>query len=123
MNKKKKEVNAGWAWRPGLGEESIKPKRKKRSSRQQKKRDKLESLGSEFYQTDEWRRLRYRVLEKYGGRCMACGRTAKDGVVIHVDHIRPRSKYPHLQLTYDNLQVLCEDCNLGKGNKSEKDWR
>ena len=55
---------------------------------------------------------------------MACGRSKKiHGIVIHVDHIKPRSIYPDLALTYDNLQLLCEDCNLGKGNKCEIDWR
>jgi 5-methylcytosine-specific restriction endonuclease McrA len=43
--------------------------------------------------------------------------------VMHVDHIKPRSKYPHLALRESNLQVLCEACNLGKGNWDETDWR
>jgi hypothetical protein len=42
---------------------------------------------------------------------------------MHVDHIKPRSKYPDLELSRQNLQVLCEDCNLGKSNKYEDDWR
>jgi 5-methylcytosine-specific restriction endonuclease McrA len=45
------------------------------------------------------------------------------GIVIHIDHILPRSKYPELSLVFDNLQVLCESCNLGKSNKDETDWR
>lgn len=49
-----------------------------------------------FYKTDEWRRLRY---------------------------IRPRSRFPELELDLSNLQVLCEDCNLGKGGWDSTDWR
>lgn len=42
---------------------------------------------------------------------------------MHVDHIKPRSKYPALELVLSNLQVLCEDCNLGKLAHDETDWR
>ena len=55
---------------------------------------------------------------------MCCGRSKKEhGVVIHVDHIKPRSKFPELALEFDNLQILCDDCNIGKCNKYEDDWR
>jgi 5-methylcytosine-specific restriction endonuclease McrA len=43
--------------------------------------------------------------------------------VIHVDHIIPRSKAPALALVVDNLQPLCEDCNMGKGNRDSIRWR
>lgn len=82
------------------------------------------NASAAFYQSREWRALRYQALKKYGGACSACGRSAaKHGVVIHVDHIRPRSKYPHLALRLDNLQLLCHECNLAKGNRDEIKWR
>ena len=40
--------------------------------------------------------------------------------MIHVDHIKPRSKYPKLALDQSNLQPLCETCNLKKGDKVMK---
>lgn len=76
-----------------------------------------------FYSTPEWRRLRYMALRQHGGRCQACGRAAKDGIIIHVDHVKPIFRYPELKLEITNLQVLCEDCNLGKGAWDETDWR
>lgn len=80
--------------------------------------------ATDFYKSKEWRRLRVKVLEKYECKCMMCGRSQKEhGIVIHVDHIKPRSTHPHLQLREDNLQLLCEDCNLGKSNKYKTDWR
>lgn len=79
--------------------------------------------GKKFYNSPEWRGLRYLVLEKYGNECMCCGSGPKNGKVIHVDHIRPRSLYPEFALDFNNLQILCEDCNIGKSNKFEKDWR
>jgi 5-methylcytosine-specific restriction endonuclease McrA len=45
------------------------------------------------------------------------GATPEHESVMHVDHIKPRRKYPHLALVFDNLQVLCHDCNHGKGNE------
>jgi len=76
-----------------------------------------------FYASDEWRSLRYQVLKERGGRCEACGASAKDGKRIHIDHVKPRSKFPELELVKSNLQVLCEDCNLGKSNVDATDWR
>ena len=76
-----------------------------------------------FYKSKIWLSLRYQVLKRYGFQCMACGRGRKDGVILHVDHIKPRSKYPELELAVDNLQVLCESCNLGKSNKYIDDFR
>jgi hypothetical protein len=75
-----------------------------------------------FYLTKEWRQLRYLALRNAKG-CQSCGATAKDGVKIHVDHITPRYKRPDLSLSLDNLQVLCADCNLGKGAWDDTDWR
>jgi hypothetical protein len=76
-----------------------------------------------FYESREWRQVRYLAIKANNGLCELCGRGKHDGVVLHVDHIEPRSKAPHLELDPDNLQVLCEDCNLGKGNRDAVDWR
>lgn len=76
-----------------------------------------------FYERREWQDLRYRVLRNFGFKCQACNRTKADGVVIHVDHVKPISIYPELALTESNLQVLCADCNYGKSNKFEDDHR
>lgn len=76
-----------------------------------------------FYDTDAWRDLRYRALSRSNGKCELCGRSKHDGAVLHVDHIKPRSRFPELELHLDNLQVLCADCNLGKSNRSTRDWR
>ncbi len=73
-----------------------------------------------FYESREWLELRYRVLKRYGRRCMLC---YAEKVTMHVDHIKPRSKYPELELDENNMQVLCRACNLGKSNKHEDDWR
>ncbi len=76
-----------------------------------------------FYESRDWLTLRYEVLRIHGARCQCCGNGPKTGKPLHVDHIKPRSKHPELQLDRDNLQVLCEDCNKGKSNIDETDWR
>lgn len=79
--------------------------------------------SAEFYNSQEWKTVRYQALKKYGARCQCCGSTPRDGVQMHVDHIKPRSKYPHLALDVNNLQILCEPCNMGKRAWDETDWR
>jgi len=45
------------------------------------------------------------------------------GVVLRVDHIKPRAKYPDLAGDIDNLQILCARCHQSKGANDETDWR
>jgi 5-methylcytosine-specific restriction endonuclease McrA len=118
-----------WDWKPLPTDvprlKVVSSKKGKNQGRKQEKRDAIaRTPDSEFYISKEWRALRVRVLEKYDCMCMMCGRSPKiHKVVIHVDHIKPRSKHPELCLSFDNLQLLCEDCNLGKSNKYETDYR
>lgn len=79
--------------------------------------------SSDFLQTYEWRKLRLVALKKYGTVCRCCGASPKTGAVMNVDHIKPRKIYPELALSLDNLQVLCAECNHGKGNWDMTDWR
>lgn len=76
-----------------------------------------------FYKSREWRALRYVALKNCDGRCQCCGASAADGIQLHVDHIVPRYKAPHLSLDIRNLQVLCENCNIGKVGWDETNWR
>ncbi|MGS0680237.1 HNH endonuclease [Shewanella sp. 125m-7] len=77
----------------------------------------------DFYNSRKWLIIRAKAFELYGNRCACCGITPSQGAIMHVDHIKPRSLYPGLALDIDNLQVLCEACNQGKSNLSEKKWR
>ena len=76
-----------------------------------------------FLLTYEWRKVRMEALKKYGARCQCCGATPSHGAVMNVDHIKPRKLSPHLALDINNLQVLCHECNHGKGNWDMTDWR
>lgn len=59
--------------------------------------------------------LRTSILRRDDFRCRMCGASAKDGVTLHVDHVLPVSQGG--QTRADNLQTLCQPCNLGKGNR------
>lgn len=83
----------------------------------------VDPTSDEFLLTYAWRALRMRVLVRLGAQCGCCGATTKDGVRMHVDHIKPRRHFPELALSEENLQVLCEVCNHGKGNWDQTDWR
>ena len=74
-----------------------------------------------FYQSEAWITLRNETLARYGEKCQKCGATPP--TAIEVDHIKPRSHYPELQLNPDNLQILCKPCNLEKSNKDNTDYR
>jgi len=116
-------------------EETRKKKAKKRvRNKSRKKRKKAKALISpvkitkpkqkeDFLDSWDWKKLRYEVLKEYGRRCMCCGATPETGAVICVDHIKPRHTHPELKLNRNNLQVLCYDCNKGKGAWDQTDWR
>jgi uncharacterized phage-like protein YoqJ len=72
-----------------------------------------------FYTTKAWKDLRLKVLKSYPKWCMKCGSTEH----LHIDHIKPRSLYPELELSFDNLQILCRTCNCSKNNRNSKDYR
>jgi hypothetical protein len=77
----------------------------------------------EFLASYEWKRVRMQVLKRDGAKCRCCGATPATGAVMNVDHIKPRRDFPEMALDPNNLQVLCGDCNHGKGNWDTTDWR
>lgn len=60
-------------------------------------------------------RLRWAVFQRDNFICVRCGRSpaTHSGVSLHCDHIEPESKGG--PTTEENLQTLCDSCNLGKG--------
>jgi hypothetical protein len=65
--------------------------------------------------------IRWQVFQRDSWRCVACGHSAEEGRILHVDHIIPRSKGGKDEI--DNYQTLCDICNIGKSNKDETDLR
>lgn len=79
--------------------------------------------SNDFLKTFQWARVRMKALSTLGNTCMCCGASPRDGVKICVDHIKPRKFFPKLALDLNNLQILCDTCNLGKGNGFDVDWK
>ncbi len=59
-------------------------------------------------------RLRHECFKRDGYKCKECGNTNKESI-LHADHILPVSQGGSDEL--ENLQTLCEECNLAKSNK------
>jgi Homing endonuclease associated repeat/HNH endonuclease len=61
-------------------------------------------------------RLRFRIMKRDNFTCRACGRSpaTEVGVILHVDHVLAYSRGG--ETLPENLQTLCEKCNLGKSD-------
>lgn len=80
--------------------------------------------GRRFYSREVWNsierverakvsnELRQEIFERDGYTCVNCGSTEKES--LEIDHIMPISKGGKTEP--DNLQTLCHDCNIRKGN-------
>jgi hypothetical protein len=64
-------------------------------------------------------RLRFKVMLRDSFKCQHCGKSpaTHQNCILHVDHIIPWVSGG--ETIKDNLQTLCQDCNLGKGCLSE----
>jgi 5-methylcytosine-specific restriction endonuclease McrA len=60
------------------------------------------------------KKLRFEIFKRDGFKCAYCGRGPKDNVVLHVDHIHPKSKGGINSKS--NLITACFDCNIGKSD-------
>ena len=61
-------------------------------------------------------RTRFLVMQRDNFKCRLCGASPANNpeIVLQIDHIVPWSKGG--KTTIENLQTLCSNCNLGKGN-------
>lgn len=82
-----------------------------------------------FYASAAWRALRYTTLAQnarsHGGKpqCELCGARAAPGAPLHCDHVTPLSRDWSRRLDPTNVQTLCCDCNRGKSNRDDFDFR
>jgi 5-methylcytosine-specific restriction endonuclease McrA len=57
------------------------------------------------------------LLEKFGRRCVYCG---KQEVPFEIDHVRPKSRGGSDRVS--NLVLSCHDCNQAKGNQTASEF-
>lgn len=77
-----------------------------------------------FYTNKPWRDLRDMKLNEYNSTCQRC--LVKYGIINNHNpeghHLKPRNKYPELELDPDNVVILCKNCNLKLGESGIVDW-
>ena len=90
--------------------------------------------SKEYYNSQynkDWRlKIRFEVIEAYGGKCNCCGETEQDFLCVdHIDNdgnlhrkLVKTNIYQWLKknnFPKDNFQLLCADCNLSKSKNGE----
>ncbi|MDH3845491.1 MAG: hypothetical protein OES69_16235, partial [Myxococcales bacterium] len=72
-----------------------------------------------FYWHPAWRAIvvarRIENIATYGR--LTCEHCFVTGARYHCDHVNPRSTHPEDGLNYKMTQMLCEKCNVEKGNR------
>ena len=85
----------------------------------EERKERLDEMR-QFYSSPEWNLIRRQVIKENGRICSECKKYIRSNNEVTVDHIRPRSKYPHLALERQNLRVLCSSCNSIKGDRDSE---
>lgn len=65
-----------------------------------------------FYNSPDWKKLRNEAYNQLSHFCPICGNEEK----LVVDHINPVRFFWEQRFNIENLQILCDDCNLDKGS-------
>lgn len=76
-------------------------------------------LSNDFHKSKKWLKARIIIYKAIGKTCLKCNSHKN----IHIDHIKPKSKYPRSSFDLMNLQPLCSKCNKLKSNKEIVDYR
>ena len=64
----------------------------------------------EFYQSRAWEKARDAYFRSRCGICERCGQAGD--IVHHRIHLTPSNiKDPRVALSFDNLELLCQDCH------------
>jgi 5-methylcytosine-specific restriction endonuclease McrA len=78
--------------------------------------------ATEFYFSNEWADLRNFFIARknretsYNLTCNICKCKITPETGLNVDHIKPVRLFWYDRLKIDNLQIVCVQCNINKGN-------
>lgn len=108
------------AWLKELRRRERERERDRKQKAKDQERAEIRRIKDELKEYRESRRLRrpislrqrFAILQRDRFSCQTCGRTMKDGIVLHVDHRIPVAKGG--TSADENLWTLCHECNLGK---------
>jgi hypothetical protein len=76
----------------------------------------LPRIKQEFFHSQEWLEMKEIIHKRDLYTCQLCGADCKYDRKPHVDHIEPLTRNWENRLNPENLQVLCDDCNILKTN-------
>lgn len=73
--------------------------------------------------TSPWRNAEIKdvLIRETSSKCAYCESEMLNVSFGEIEHIRPKSKYPHLVLDWDNLTLVCSKCNNEKRDKYFED--
>lgn len=87
------------------------------------------SVSNNFYNTQQWKRVREQYKKSVGGLCEICwanGLVVPGEFVHHKIHLNDDNvNDPNVSLAFSNLQLVCRDCHamLHKDNKTNGRYR
>jgi 5-methylcytosine-specific restriction endonuclease McrA len=78
----------------------------------------------DLYKSDAWKNATANQRREFISKVQADKRMEKERLVEE-DRKKKRAEkmFPSLALEIKNLQILCHECNHGKGNWNQTDWR
>ena len=82
---------------------------------------------AEFYATNEWKLCRNAYRKTKGGLCERC---AKKGLIVPGAEVHHKVRLnaqnvndPKISLSFDNLELLCEECHHEEHFNGKRRWR
>ena len=78
--------------------------------------DEFDSKLNLFYTSSEWKKTRLIVIESVKLTNSYCCKVCESTIKLCVDHIKPLRYFWDLRLDINNLQILCDECNLEKSS-------
>jgi|SRR3990167_6301904 len=71
-----------------------------------------------YWKGGKWKYIKRLVLIRDNFTCQICG--MREDEIMVVDHIKPKSVFPELELESSNLIVLCPNCHARKTIREKK---
>ncbi|MGO4583186.1 retron system putative HNH endonuclease [Arthrobacter sp. 2RAF6] len=82
-----------------------------------------EAISSNSKAPNHWTHseIRKQLNAETDRRCAYCDSHIANVAQAHIEHFRPRAKYPELVVAWDNLTIACPRCNNQKRDKFDED--
>jgi hypothetical protein len=75
------------------------------------------TVSASFFDRYRQPDVRQALRKMYRGLCCYCEGRIGDVSFDHIEHHKPKIKFPQDTFNWDNLHLACEKCNTAKGNK------